>query len=223
MHKALDEGRLVIAPEPLPRFPSIGGSHCPYDTHSVDLTLAREISIPQPGSPSYDLTEPGLAATLSRLSEQRLIQQGEPYKLERNQFILGMTRERIALPIIPGAKTCLAARIEGKSSRARCGLLIHFTAPTVHPGWDGPLTLEIINLGPSPILLSPDMPIAQLIVEEVKGLPAALNPSQFQGQATPEGLAAVNGHPPGGEPKPELPPHPPTRRARPIPVRKTST
>ena len=99
-----------------------------------------------------------------------------------------MTRESVNLPILPQHDTCLAARIEGKSSRARCGLLIHFTAPTVHPGWDGPLTLEMINLGASPILLSIGMPIAQLIIEEVRGLPAANNPSQFQRQTTPEGV-----------------------------------
>jgi dUTPase len=49
----------------------------------------------------------------------------------------------------------------------------------------------MINLGPATILLHEGMAIAQLIVEEVRGYPAALNPSQFQGQRTPEGLAAA--------------------------------
>lgn len=80
-----------------------------------------------------------------------------------------------------------AARIKGKSSRARCGLLIHFTAPTVHPGFEGRLVLEIINLGPSPILLTPGMYIAQLIVEEVKGIPNDEHPSEFQGQLSATG------------------------------------
>ncbi|MGO8748103.1 MAG: dCTP deaminase [Thermoguttaceae bacterium] len=195
LHKALDAGRLIIEPEPSPRVPTVGGEHCPYDTHSVDLTLSPEISVPKGGSFQYDLTEEGLAETLTRNSDKRTVNDGDSYKLAPGKFILGMTRESVSLPIIPGRKTCLAARIEGKSSRARCGLLIHFTAPTVHPGWHGPLTLEMINLGPSPISLIPGMPIAQLIVEEVKGLPAAPNPSQFQGQATPEGIPLVNGHP----------------------------
>jgi dCTP deaminase len=73
--------------------------------------------------------------------------------------------------------------------------LIHFTAPTVHPGFKGTLTLEMINLGPVPILLHVGMPIAQLIVEEVSGHPASWNPSQFQGQTTPEGIAKGNGKP----------------------------
>ena len=65
-------------------------------------------------------------------------------------------------------------------------LLVHFTAPTVHPGWDGPLALEMINLGPVPFVLKLGMPIAQLIVEEVKGIPAK-HASQFQGQTSPGG------------------------------------
>jgi dCTP deaminase len=106
--------------------------------------------------------------------------------------VLGITLERVALPIDAPinlqTSSCLAARIEGKSSRARCGLLVHFTAPTVHPGWDGPLALEMINLGPVPFVLKLGMPIAQLIVEEVKGIPVK-NPSQFQGQGVPSGTA----------------------------------
>ena len=168
--------------------PTLGGPHCPYDAHSVDLRLSPEISIPKPGPFDYDLMKPGLAEFISANSEKHTIQAGHPFQLEANRFVLGMTLEAVKLPILPGLNTCLAARIEGKSSRARCALLVHFTAPTVHPDWDGPLTLEMINLGPATILLSPRMPIAQLIVEEVKGLPAAPNPSQFQGQITPEGL-----------------------------------
>jgi len=116
-----------------------------------------------------------------------VISERTPFKLERDQFVLGITHERVHLPIDRNAATCLAARIEGKSSRARCGLLIHFTAPTVHPGFEGRLVLEMINLGPSPILLTPGMFIAQLIVEEVKGIPNDENPSEFQGQLSATG------------------------------------
>lgn len=189
LHKALDEGRLVIDPEPVPRAPTIDQSHCPYDTHSVDLTLGSELSIPKSDFPfAYDLSQKqNLAAFLSAHSEKRTITPDQPYQLKQGRFILGRTRERIELPIPPSGDQCLAARIEGKSSRARLGLLVHFTAPTVHPGFEGTLTLEIINLGPAPILLHEGVPIAQLIVEQVLGIPSA-NPSQFQGQSAPEGL-----------------------------------
>ncbi len=187
IHAALDARILIIEPQPKPRHAN-PGQYCPFDTHSVDLTLAPEISIPLEGPYTYDLVANGLAQFIGRNSQKRILETNQPFALARNQFVLGMTREVVALPIPAEGETCLAARIEGKSSRARCGLLVHFTAPTVHPGWNGPLTLEMINLGPVPFLLRPGMPIAQLIVEEVRGRPFA-NPSQFHGQQAPEGTA----------------------------------
>jgi dCTP deaminase len=185
--KALDDGRLVIRPQPTPRLPTVGQSHSPYDTHSVDLSLGNQITIPKSGQFTYDLTQPGsIADTIRQHSETVEICDIQPFCLKPNCFVLGRTREHIELPIIPGRPTCLAARIEGKSSRARFGILIHFTAPTVHPGFSGTLTLEMINLGPASLSLNPGMAIAQLIVEEVRGIPGE-NPSQFQGQSAPAG------------------------------------
>jgi len=94
--------------------------------------------------------------------------------------VLAKTRERVELPIISDAP-CLAARVEGKSAYARCGLLVHFTAPTIHAGFAGTLALEVINRGSIPILLYPGTPICQLIIEQVDGIPFR-NESQFQGQ-----------------------------------------
>jgi dCTP deaminase len=185
---ALDEGRLVIDPEPTPRSPTLNQPNCAFDTHSVDLTLGESIAVPQSGQFIVDVTQPGsIAQTISNNSETLTITNDQPYNLKPNHFILAATRERIELPILDGTNTCLAARIEGKSSRARFGVLIHFTAPTVHPGFEGTLTLEMINLGPAQFVLKPGMRIAQLIVEEVKGCPNA-NPSEFRGQGTPAGL-----------------------------------
>ncbi|MBE3134952.1 MAG: hypothetical protein IMZ55_15910, partial [Acidobacteria bacterium] len=80
------------------------------------------------------------------------------------------------------------------SSYSRCGLLVHFTAPTIHAGFRGTITLELINLGPIPIMLHPDTPICQLIVEQVHGIPVR-HDSQFQGQAD------VAGHKRKGRPR----------------------
>jgi dCTP deaminase len=66
-------------------------------------------------------------------------------------------------------------------------VLVHFTAPTIHPGFDGTITLEIINLGPAPFVLRPGMPIAQLLVEEVDGIPFEKADRQFKGQRSPLG------------------------------------
>ena len=193
LFKALDDGRIIIKPEPAPRRPSVSQPHSPYDTHSVDLRLAPEISVPKDGQFVYDITKPGsIANTISSNCNKLHISNEQPYVLKPNKFVLGKTLECVNLPIKPDADTCLAARIEGKSSRARFGILVHFTAPTVHPGFEGTLTLEMINLGAADFLLVPNMFIAQLIVEEVKGCPAE-NPSQFQGQTTPAGVVDGNG------------------------------
>jgi dCTP deaminase len=131
-----------------------------------------------------------LSTFLSRNSQKITIDQAG-FVLERQHFALGINLEYIALPVdheINRARNvCLAARIEGRSSIARCGLLVHFTAPTVHPGFDGTLTLEIIKLGPSRFILRPGMPIAQLIVEEVSGIPFEKADRTFKGQSAPEG------------------------------------
>lgn len=187
IHAALDSGNLIIEPQPTPRLPS-DDAHCPYNTHTVDLRLGSEISIPDSGPFVYDVTKrDSLAPFIYKNAVNKTIFSDTPHILKQNQFVLGITMERIGPPIFKNGKTCLAARIEGKSSRARLGLLIHFTAPTVHPGWDGPLTLEMINLGAADIVLIPGMAIAQLIIEEVRGIPIE-NPSQFQGQSRPEGV-----------------------------------
>lgn len=186
VQKALKQKRLIIDPVPLPLRPE-SGKDCPYDTHTVDLTLGPEILEPGNGPYTVDFSQPGsVSEFISKNSSRIVLNAKTPYPLARGKFILGQTREVVGLPIPSKGGKCLAARIEGKSSRARFGLLVRFTAPTVHPGFDGTLTLEIINLGPADILLRPGIAIAQLIVEEVKGIPFE-NKSQFFGQRKPEG------------------------------------
>lgn len=194
IYEALDQGRIVLSPEPGPRYLEVG-QDSPYDTHSVDVRLGKYLSVPRPGPYNFDLYQPDrpkseFSKFLALNSDQVEIP-GAGYSLRPNQFILGQTIERLSLPIdIPAnrvLKRCLAARIEGKSSRARTGLLVHFTAPTIHPDFSGTITLEIINLGPVPFMLREGMPIGQLIFEEVEGLPIS-KASQFQHQTRPEGI-----------------------------------
>jgi dCTP deaminase len=131
IQRALDEGRLVIDPEPLPRRPR-AGEYCPYDTHAVDLRLFHEITVPQPGPDHFDVTERGtLPELIAGRSQRYVLSDEKPYPLQPHQFILGRTLERVELPVDKGTPH-LAARIEGKSSRARCGLMVHFTARHAH-------------------------------------------------------------------------------------------
>ncbi|HEV8141341.1 MAG TPA: dCTP deaminase [Methylomirabilota bacterium] len=186
IQKALDEGRLVIEPEPLPREPVVGGPACPYDTTAVDLRLGRYISVPRTNEPfTFDPRKPGTAKFMSDHSDEIDLTRPGGFTLDPNIFVLGVTLEKVGLPLFE-TRPPLAARIEGKSSRARMGLLVHFTAPTVHAGWSGPLALEMIVLGPASITLWYEQPICQLIIEECESVPFA-NPSQFQDQKKPAG------------------------------------
>jgi dCTP deaminase len=180
IHRALDERRLILDPEPRPRMPG-DGIDCPYQTSAVDLRLGSEISFfKQPLPLNINLLRGGFAHLFGPNSKQQTITEDQPFVLKPGRLILGRTLETVGLPIIPDG-TCLAARVEGKSSYARCGLLVHFTAPTVHSGFHGTITLEFYNLGPFDISLYPNAPICQLIVETVLGVPFR-NDGQFQGQ-----------------------------------------
>jgi dCTP deaminase len=79
-----------------------------------------------------------------------------PFILHPGEFVLGSTLERITLP------DDLVARLEGKSSLGRLGLLIHSTAGFIDPGWDGHVTLELSNVANLPITIYHAMRIGQL-------------------------------------------------------------
>ena len=187
IHRALDERRLILTPEPAPRIPQQGGE-CPYQTSAVDLRLAAEILAPKNDRPfSVNLTEGSFASLVAGENYDTIrTTDVTPYELKPRTFILAKTLETVELPILEGDQPSLAARIEGRSSYARAGMMVHFTAPTIHAGYKGTITLEIINLGAANILLKPEAPICQLIIEEVKGHPFR-NDGQFQGQTTPGG------------------------------------
>jgi dCTP deaminase len=186
IHVALDNGRVLIEPEPSPRFPTVGVT-CPYQTSSVDLCLGDEISFFREGLPiNIDLRKGGFASLFGPNSVITRITENQPFALKPGKLVLGRTLEKVTLSLPEDSSTPLAARIEGKSSYARCGLLVHFTAPTIHAGWSGTITLELINFGPFDIMLYPGAPICQLIIEEVKGIPFSTL-SQFQGQVRPGG------------------------------------
>ncbi|HEX9506131.1 MAG TPA: dCTP deaminase [Acidimicrobiia bacterium] len=90
------------------------------------------------------------------LTELVEVQEGGAFILHPGEFVLGSTLERVALP------DDLVARLEGKSSLGRLGLLIHSTAGFVDAGWDGHLTLELSNVATLPIALYPGMKIGQI-------------------------------------------------------------
>ncbi|HUZ27789.1 MAG TPA: dCTP deaminase [Solirubrobacteraceae bacterium] len=119
---------------------------------SVDLRVDRYFRVFRndttpyidPKQPQEDLTE---------LVE---VDEGRAFILHPGEFVLGSTLERVALA------DDLVARLEGKSSLGRLGLLIHSTAGFVDAGWDGHLTLELSNVANLPIAIYPGMKIGQI-------------------------------------------------------------
>jgi dCTP deaminase len=143
--EALDAGDIIIDP-----FTHRDVSAPPFNTTAIDLRLAATITIPRILPAAQRLDRPYSAAYVAQNSDQRTATEDQPVALEPNRFVLAQTLERVALPMRAGRPT-YAARVEGKSSRARLGMLIHFTAPTIHAGFDGPIALEMINLSPNGI------------------------------------------------------------------------
>jgi dCTP deaminase len=108
----------------------------------------------------------------------------EAFILHPGEFVLGSTLERVTLP------DDLVARLEGKSSLGRLGLLIHSTAGFIDPGWDGHVTLELSNVANLPITIYPEMKIGQVSFVQLsepaeKPYGSAGIGSKYQGQRGP--------------------------------------
>jgi dCTP deaminase len=117
------------------------------------------------------------------LTELVRVKEGEPFILHPGEFVLGQTLERVKLP------DDLVARLEGKSSLGRLGLVIHSTAGFVDPGFEGNLTLELSNLANLPITIYEGMPIGQIsfmrMDEAVERPYGAEGGNKYQGQTEP--------------------------------------
>jgi dCTP deaminase len=142
IRRLIEDGRITIEP---------------YDESliqpaSVDLRLGDSFRVfHNHRAPAIDLREPP-----SGLTEEVLISADDPFIIHPGEFCLGRTLEWVELP------DDIVARIEGKSSIGRLGLIVHATAGFCDPGWRGTLTLELNNLTRVPIKLYPGLLIAQL-------------------------------------------------------------
>ncbi len=124
------------------------------------------------------------AADQSDLTREIEVAAGEEFILHPGEFVLGSTYELVTLP------DDIAARLEGKSSLGRLGLLTHSTAGFIDPGFSGHVTLELANVATLPIKLYPGMKIGQVCYFRLSS--AAENPygsakygSRYQGQRGP--------------------------------------
>ena len=147
---------------------------------SVDLHLdSKFLVFTNSRQPYIDVKQ-----SLDGLTELVEINNDIPFMLHPGEFVLGSTTEHIEIP------DDLVARLEGKSSLGRIGLVIHSTAGFVDPGWKGNLTLELSNLSKLPISLYFGMKIGQISFLELS-TPAerlygsASLGSKYQGQTDP--------------------------------------
>jgi len=147
---------------------------------SVDVRLDRYFRLFD--NHKYPVIDPSQdQPELTRLVE---VEGEEPFVLHPGEFVLGSTYEEITLP------DDVAARVEGKSSLGRLGLLTHATAGFVDPGFTGHVTLELSNVATLPIVLHPGMKIGQLCFFQLSS-PAehpygsSAKGSHYQGQRGP--------------------------------------
>ena len=142
IREEMAKGRIVIRPL---------GDGC-VQPASVDIHLDRNILVFRNNRVPYvDVRE-----TNDRLTDMVTMGNDDPFMLHPGEFVLGSTLEHVEVP------DDLVARLEGKSSLGRIGLLIHSTAGYVDPGWKGHLTLELSNVSGLPITLYYRMKIGQI-------------------------------------------------------------
>ena len=183
---ALEAGHVLIRPyDPVDLQPS-----------SVDLHLDRTFRVFRNNRyPFIDVRQPQ-----PDLTELLRVEDDEPFILHPGEFVLGQTLEWVELP------NDLVARLEGRSSLGRLGLLIHSTAGYVDPGWRGNLTLELSNVANLPIALYAGMRIGQISffkmsspVDRPYGSPDL--GSRYQGQSEPTASAYYRDYANGPKPK----------------------
>lgn len=142
IREELAAGRIVIDPV----------ADADIQPSSVDLHIDRYFRVFR----NHSMRVIDVKEDQEELTELVEIGGDDAFILHPGEFVLGSTAERVGLP------DDLVARLEGKSSLGRLGLLIHSTAGFVDAGWDGHLTLELSNVATLPITLYPGMKIGQI-------------------------------------------------------------
>jgi dCTP deaminase len=146
---------------------------------SVDVRVSRAFRVFHNNRrPFIDVRDPS-----EDLTELVTIAPGEAFMLHPGEFVLASTEERVRLP------DDLVARLEGKSSLGRLGLLIHSTAGYIDPGFDGTITLELSNVARLPISIHPGMAIGQISFLQMTTPVDVPYAGKYQGQAGPTASA----------------------------------
>ncbi|MCO4800218.1 MAG: dCTP deaminase [Colwelliaceae bacterium] len=163
IEKLIEQERIVISPKP---------DETMISGVSVDIRLGHEFRVFQDHTAPYiDLSGPKdemQKAMNSVMSDEIVIPDGEAFFLHPGELALAVTYESVTLP------DDIVGWLDGRSSLARLGLMVHVTAHRIDPGWSGQIVLEFYNSGKLPLALRPKMKIAALNFETMSG--SALRP-----------------------------------------------
>ena len=149
--KALKEKRIVIDPKPNL---SVQLGSC-----SIDLRLGKKFRVFNHSKVA--LIDPNNPCPTEDLMTEIAVKNGDPFILQPGDFVLATTMETVTIP------DNLLARLEGRSSLGRLGIVVHSTASVFDPGWHGVAVLELGNLGRMPVALYAGMRICSFTFEEL--------------------------------------------------------
>lgn len=173
--KYIEKGKIEITPEP--NFEKQLGP-C-----SLDLHLGKVVKVFKHAEyPFIDLRDNG--TPIEKIMKSIRISSQKPLILRPRDFILAVTKENIKLA------PDVMARLDGRSSLGRLGLVVHSTAARFDPGWEGKAIMEIGNLGVIPIALYADIRICALTFE-ILSSPSEVpytkqKDHKYAGQQTPQ-------------------------------------
>ena len=156
--KSLDEGHISITPRP---------DNAKISGVSVDLRLGHQFRVFSSHTiPFIDLSgtkESVNKAVEKVMGDEIYVSDEETFVLHPGELALGITLESISLP------DDLVGWLDGRSSLARLGLMVHVTAHRIDPGWEGNIVLEFFNSGKLPLALRPGMGIGAMSFETMSG------------------------------------------------------
>jgi dCTP deaminase len=130
-----------------------------YGSCSVDFRLGNEFSVFEHSRHPYIDLKGGVA--LEHIMRSVEVPPGEPFVLQPREFVLAVTQETLELD------DDVLARLEGRSSLGRIGIIVHGTAGLFDPGWTGRATLELSNLSRMAVALYPGMRICSFTFEQL--------------------------------------------------------
>lgn len=158
IYKSIQNGEIVIVPEP--DYDQVSGV-------TVDIRLGNKFRVFQDhAAPYIDLSgkkEDVQAAMNNVMSDEIVVEEGKSFFLHPGELALAVTLESVTLP------DNIVGWLDGRSSLARLGLMVHVTAHRIDPGWSGNIVLEFFNSGKLPLALKPGMKIGALSFEVLSG------------------------------------------------------